>query len=1068
MRYRYLVLLISLLGFLRTTAQTISADRIILKRKPIKELVTDMNTDSTSSDKIPSVSAVAQWIATHGGIGGGLVDTGSISNFYLKVRSLHTASLPIAYNSVTGSISITQASNSTNGYLSSVDWNTFNDKLSSVDTNNISNFYLKSRSLFTGTTPITYNNTTGAIGVTQASSSTGGYLTAADWTTFNNKLSSVDTSNISNFYSKVRSLFSGTSPITFNNGTIGITQASGSTNGYLSSADWNNFNAKAPSSGSSNYIQNQTLSPQPANAWLRDTLRVDGYLSVNSGGLIGPEKFRLSGDAVIQGNVNISSGKITVTNEDGVDNKIELLSTGGQGLTIVQGTMGNAILSNSAVPFGINLLGGLNAFSMFPTAHIVQFPWLGMQGGATAFGRPGRILPMGIDSSGQIGNHDFGYVTSDSLKSYGFKTQFPIAVLKAVEGSGQQDTLVAIPASDTSDGFITAGQFTNFTQAYNKYVNSASLNSGTGVLTFTRRDGTTFTATGFGTGSGSGDASTNTSSSVDGEIALFSGTGGKTIKRATGSGIVKITSGVLGTATSGTDYAPATSGSAILKGNGSGGFSSATAGTDYYNPGGTDVAVADGGTGASSFTANRLLIGNGTSAITTDANLTCDGTNVTIPSPFTTDFTKTKIVLKDTTNNKIYHTAYSPIDMASFANNNMVKYDLTNTKFVRAVSGTDYAPATSGSSILKGNGSGGFSNASAGTDYLAPFGSQTANYIYAAPNGSAGSPTFRALVAADVPTLNQNTTGSAATLTTSHNIYGNTFNGSADVTGTISGTYGGTGVNNGSKTITISGNVSIGSSTHTVSFTTSGNTTLALPTTGTAATLAGSESLTNKKLGSLTTNGFVKTSSGDGTLSVSSSVSISSDVSGLGTGIATFLGTPSSANIASAVTDETGTDKLVLSASPALTGTPTAPTAATGTNTTQIATTAFVQQEKLSYSGQFQSVTDNSASVNTGVTFVLYTNTVDPSGTTTITLPAASSNTGRVITIANRGVENILLAATSGNVYYIKGYVGSSTSQITQTLNRIDANGTTYGYATLVSDGTDWIYLYGANVNFGL
>lgn len=37
--------------------------------------------------------------------------------------------------------------------------------------------------------------------------------------------------------------------------------------------------------------------------------------------------------------------------------------------------------------------------------------------------------------------------------------------------------------------------------------------------------------------------------------------------------------------------------------------------------------------------------------------------------------------------------------------------------FTAAVSGTDYAPATSGSSILKGNGSGGFSSATSGTDY---------------------------------------------------------------------------------------------------------------------------------------------------------------------------------------------------------------------------------------------------------------------------------------------------------------------------------------------------------------
>lgn len=42
-----------------------------------------------------------------------------------------------------------------------------------------------------------------------------------------------------------------------------------------------------------------------------------------------------------------------------------------------------------------------------------------------------------------------------------------------------------------------------------------------------------------------GDFSSNTSTSVDGEIVLFSGTAGKTGKRATGTGLVKITSGVL-------------------------------------------------------------------------------------------------------------------------------------------------------------------------------------------------------------------------------------------------------------------------------------------------------------------------------------------------------------------------------------------------------------------------------------------------------------------------------------------------------------------------------------------
>ena len=63
----------------------------------------------------------------------------------------------------------------------------------------------------------------------------------------------------------------------------------------------------------------------------------------------------------------------------------------------------------------------------------------------------------------------------------------------------------------------------------------------------------------------------------------------------------------------------------------------------------------------------------------------------------------------------------------------------------------------------------------------------------------------------------------------------------------------------------------------------------------------------------------------------------------LGSGIATWLGTPSSANLAAAITDETGTGALVFANSPTLSGTPLSPTAAAGTNTAQIATTAFVQ-----------------------------------------------------------------------------------------------------------------------------
>ena len=54
-------------------------------------------------------------------------------------------------------------------------------------------------------------------------------------------------------------------------------------------------------------------------------------------------------------------------------------------------------------------------------------------------------------------------------------------------------------------------------------------------------------------------------------------------------------------------------------------------------------------------------------------------------------------------------------------------------------------------------------------------------------------------------------------------------------------------------------------------------------------------------------------------------------------------GTLPVANGGTGVTASTGTTSVVLSASPTFTGTPLAPTASTSTNTTQLATTAFVQ-----------------------------------------------------------------------------------------------------------------------------
>lgn len=57
--------------------------------------------------------------------------------------------------------------------------------------------------------------------------------------------------------------------------------------------------------------------------------------------------------------------------------------------------------------------------------------------------------------------------------------------------------------------------------------------------------------------------------------------------------------------------------------------------------------------------------------------------------------------------------------------------------------------------------------------------------------------------------------------------------------------------------------------------------------------------------------------------------------------------TATSAQMLTAISDETGTGSLVFSASPTFTGTPSAPTAALSTSTTQIATTEFTVREAL-------------------------------------------------------------------------------------------------------------------------
>jgi hypothetical protein len=108
------------------------------------------------------------------------------------------------------------------------------------------------------------------------------------------------------------------------------------------------------------------------------------------------------------------------------------------------------------------------------------------------------------------------------------------------------------------------------------------------------------------------------------------------------------------------------------------------------------------------------------------------------------------------------------------------------------------------------------------------------------------------------------------------------------------------------------------SGAYSTTLTATATTTLTLPTTGTLATIAGTETLTNKTLTSPTLTTPVLGTPSSGTLTSCTGLPISTGVSGLGTGVATFLATPSAANLAAAVTDETGSGALVFANTPTL------------------------------------------------------------------------------------------------------------------------------------------------------
>lgn len=160
-----------------------------------------------------------------------------------------------------------------------------------------------------------------------------------------------------------------------------------------------------------------------------------------------------------------------------------------------------------------------------------------------------------------------------------------------------------------------------------------------------------------------------------------------------------------------------------------------------------------------------------------------------------------------------------------------------------------------------------------------------------------------------------------------------------------------------------------------------------------------------------------------GTLTSCTGLPVSTGISGLAAGIAAFLATPSSANLITAVTDETGTGSLVFANTPTLVtpniGAATATSLQRGAPVTKtLAFTVAANENWLICNG---------------------------AGSITVTLPAAASFVGREIMIKTIAAQTVV-SATSNVVPQNGGAAGTAILAATIGV-----------WATLVSDGTNWI-----------